>query len=398
MSKDKTGWNKYRRGPAQSNSTEIVCTIDSLGTGGEGVARHDGQVVFVPFTLPGEKVKVKPLVRKKTFIRGQLVQIVQSSAHRLTPPCPHFGHCGGCDWQHVPYAMQLQAKTQHLTDALQRIGAQHEIPMQPMLPSDNEYHYRNRIQGVIRQGRFHFKQRGSNQLVAISQCAIAEDAINVVLANDIKSARDGRVEIAVHGNDVSIVSLNDGHVDDTGFRQVNTAVSEHLTTLIESITKQHKGERCIDLYCGRGHWTINMARSFPQGSIIGVDASEQNIRAAREASQQAGVSNVRFQHGRVEKLLKSLPLQDSFCIVDPPRAGLDEQVCQALCQHAPRTIAYISCHPASLARDLSQLTAQHFRLDSVTPLDMFPQTAHIESVSVLSRVKEADALSAADRS
>lgn len=393
MSKDKTGWNRYRRGPVQTNSTEIVCTIDSLGTGGEGVARHDGQVVFVPFTLPGEQVKVKPLVRKKSFIRGQIVKIMKRSAHRLSPPCPHFEQCGGCDWQHVPYTMQLQAKTQHLSDALQRIGAQQQIPMQPMLPSNAEYHYRNRIQGVIRQGQFHFKQRGSDQLVAISQCAIAENAINDALANDIAAAPEGRVEIAVQNNNVSIVSLNDGHVNDTGFRQVNTYVSERLTTLIESIAKEHHGNRYIDLYCGRGHWSIDMAQSFPNGSIIGVDASEKNIRAARETAQQAGLSNVRFQHGRVEKLLKQLPLQDSFCIVDPPRAGLDEQVCQALCQHAPHKIAYISCHPASLARDLSLLTAQRFKLESVTPLDMFPQTAHIESVTVLSRVNEVDSLS-----
>ena len=375
----------------------MLVTIDSLGTGGEGVARHDGQVVFVPFTLPGEQVKVKPVVRKKTFIRAQLVQIVKASPHRLTPPCAHFGHCGGCDWQHVPYDMQLQAKTQHLSDALQRIGAQHEIPMQPMQPSGTHYHYRNRIQGVIRRGQFHFKQRGSNQLVAISQCAIAEDAINTVLASEIDSVHEGRVEIAVQGNEVSIVALNDEPVDDTGFRQVNTQVNERLTTLIEAIAGQHQGKRCIDLYCGRGHWTLDMARSFPHGSVIGVDASEQNINAAREAAQLAELSNVRFQHGRVEKLLKSLPLQDSFCIVDPPRAGLDEKVCQALCSNAPHKIAYISCHPASLARDLSLLTAERFKLESVTPLDMFPQTAHIESVSVLSRMNGADAPALTDR-
>lgn len=370
----------------RTDSNEIVCTIHSLVNGGDGVARHAGQVIFIPFTVPGEKVKVKLVERKKSFIRGQLVQIIERSPQRLAAPCPHFEHCGGCDWQHLPYAMQLQAKTQHLSDALQRIGALQEIPMQPMLPSDNDYHYRNRIQGVIYQGRFHFKQRGSRQLVAISQCAIAEKTINETLANDIEHAPEGRVEIAVHGDAVSIVALKDEQDDDTGFRQVNTSVSERLTSMIKSIAIEHPGDHCIDLYCGRGHWTIDMAKSIPHASVLGVDSSEKNIRAARDAAQQAGLSNVHFQHGRVEKLLKSLPLQNSFCIVDPPRAGLDEKVCRALCQHAPQKIAYISCHPASLARDLSILTAQHFTLNSVTGLDMFPQTAHIESMSVLSRV------------
>lgn len=386
MSKDKTGWNKYRRGPARTNDTEITLQIDSLGNNGDGVGRYRGQVIFVPFTLPGERVKVKPVVRRKSFVRAQVVQTLESSEQRQTPPCPYFGECGGCDWQHVPYAMQLDAKIQHLRDALQRIGHQSDALIQAIVPSDSAFHYRNRIQGVLRNGRFHFKQRGSDQLVEVNSCAIAEESINAVLASTPVSDLEGRVEISVSDDDISIVALNDDHSTDTGFRQVNTRVSEHLARMINAIAEQHQGKRIIDLYCGQGNWSIDMARHYPESTVIGVDASERNIRLARETALKADIPNVRFQHGRVENLLKSLPLDNSFCIVDPPRAGLDEKTCLALCENPPDRIVYISCHPASLARDLAMLTNLTFRLDAVTPLDMFPQTAHLECVSILSRV------------
>ncbi|MFK7857758.1 MAG: class I SAM-dependent RNA methyltransferase [Granulosicoccus sp.] len=385
MSKDKSGWNKYRRGPARSTSTDITLDIDSLGNNGEGVGRHLGQVVFVPFTLPGERVRIKPTIRKKSYIRGHVLEILKGSPERQTPPCAYFGQCGGCDWQHLPYELQLDAKVQHLTDALMRIGKIEKPVINPIIPSNNEFHYRNRIQGEIRKGKFHYRQRGSNELVSVERCVIAEEAINAHLQDTALDSQQGRVELAVNGDAVSVLPMNDDSSTDAGFRQVNTAMSEHLSNLLASIARQHHDKRCIDLYCGRGNWSIDLAEHYPDSHIIGVDASADNIRIARNLALDAGLSNVRFQNGRVEKLLKSLPMEDSFCIVDPPRAGLDEAVCLGLCEDAPHIIVYISCHPASLARDLAILTETKFALECVTPLDMFPQTAHLESLSVLSR-------------
>ncbi|MFK8082335.1 MAG: class I SAM-dependent RNA methyltransferase [Granulosicoccus sp.] len=383
MSKDKSGWNKYRRGPARTTSNDMIVDIDSLGNNGEGVGRHEGQVVFVPYTLPGERVRVKPTSRKKSFIRGQVLETLKSSPDRQTPPCHYFGQCGGCDWQHLPYELQLDAKVQHLIEVLTRIGKIDHPPIKPIIASDKPFNYRNRIQGVVRNKQFHYRQRSSSELVAINNCVIAEDVINEYLDAAAFDGLDGKVEIAVNDGELSVLPINDDNATDAGFRQVNTCVNEHLTRLLASIASEHHDKRCIDLYCGRGNWSIDMAQRYPDTHVIGVDSSETNIGIARDRAINAGISNVRFQHGRVEKLLKSLPLASSFCIVDPPRAGLDEAVCSALCHNPPQVIVYISCHPASLARDLALLIQGGFKLESMTPLDMFPQTAHLETLSIL---------------
>ena len=390
MSKDKTGWDKYRRGPVRKDANTITVTIESLSNNGDGIGRHDGQVVFVPATLPGERVTARVSVRKKSLIKAQLTDIHTESSERQTPPCQWFGKCGGCDWQHVPYPMQLLAKTGHLSDALQRIGHLQDVPIATMIASPQPYAYRNRIQGTIKNGQFHYRARGSDQLVEVSECAIAEPAINQRLAESLADCPDGRVELALQDDEVSILPLNEFSSTQEGFRQVNTAVSEHLRVMLEEVATRYNGKRCIDLYCGRGNWSIAMASRHPDMSVIGVDASEDNIQAARQSALDAELANIRFQQGRVEKLLASLPLNNSFCIVDPPRAGLATDVCNALCTHPPDHLVYISCHPASLARDLAILTRTQFSIDSVTPLDMFPQTAHLECLAVLTSNSQRD--------
>ena len=388
MSKDKTGWDKYRRGPVRANTSELTVTIDSLGNNGDGIARHDGKVVFVPLTLPGERVRIKPVTRKKSFIRAQVLETLESSEVRQTPPCEYFGRCGGCDWQHAPYPMQLDAKVQSLTDSLVRIGKLDNPTINPIVASEAIYHYRNRIQGVIKGGRFHYRHRGSDQMLAINSCTLAEDAINAHLGDEaaLSQGPQGRVEIASTDDGVSVLPINEENSTEAGFRQVNTAVASRLALLLDTVSAPLDTDSCIDLYCGRGTWSIDIAQRHPHSRVIGIDASEDNIRLAREQSLETGLTNLRFQQGRVESIMKSLPLTNSFCIVDPPRAGLATTVCSALCENPPRHIVYISCHPASLARDLALLTADRFKLTSVTPLDMFPQTAHLETLSLLSRV------------
>ena len=281
--------------------------------------------------------------------------------------------------------MQLRAKAKHLSETLQRIGQLQDMPFASIVASPEPYAYRNRIQGVINNGRFHFRVRNSNQLVAVTQCAIAEPAINQRLKQSLTNGPQGRVELAAKADGVSILPLNEANSTQDGFRQVNTAVSEHLNSLVDQITGGYKGKHCIDLYCGRGYWSIDIARRNPTMSIIGVDASDDNIQFARKRALEFGLSNLQFRQGRVEKLLTSLPLNNSFCIVDPPRAGLAAGVCKALCANPPEQIVYISCHPASLARDLALLTQTQFVVERITPLDMFPQTAHLECFTVLTR-------------
>ncbi len=386
MSKDKSGWNKYRRGPVNRDKTISAVRIDSLSSNGDGVGRLDGQVVFVPFTLPGEKISLKQVSKKRKLIHAQIEEILEPSDQRQQPPCAVFGDCGGCDWQHLPYDLQLTAKTQQLQDALQRIGKFENPPIEPIVASPSAFHYRNRIRGHVESGQFHFNQRASAQKVAIDQCHIADEAINTYLSEGNLEGVKGKVELAVDDEGlVRVMAVDEQQSTDAGFRQVNTAVSNLLSEKINSAAEHFTGETLIDLYCGQGTWSIELAQRFTQCQLLGVDSSKQNIHIANQKVQQAKLSNVRFEQGRVEERLRSMPLADSFCIVDPPRAGLAPELCQALCGNNPTTLVYISCHAASLARDLQLLCDSGMRLQSVTPLDMFPQTAHLETLSILKR-------------
>jgi len=378
--KDKTGWNKYRhkRKPVEPKEAELQ--IESLTNSGDGLGRLDERVVFVPYTLPGDRVRIKITQRKKTYALAEVIDIVEPGEHRREARCAYFERCGGCDWQHVPYSLQLDAKEQQLKDTLERIGNLGPIPIQPIVSGSKEFGYRNRIQGEIRGGQFHYKRRRSDQRIAISHCDIAEPAINDYLKDGLEDQSNGRVEIAVVDDTIKVVPVNEKNSTELGFRQVNTEVSELLSSRILSLVKQSQWQQIVDLYCGRGTWTNEIASSYQEKQLIGVDSSADNIRVAREESQRKKLTNIEFHQSPVEKLINKLPLESSLCIFDPPRAGLDSSICDGIIKRKPPELIYVSCHPATLARDLKLLVDGGYHVKSLLPLDMFPQTAHLESL------------------
>ena len=378
--KDKAGWNKYRKKRVSIAPKEAELLIESLTNSGDGLGRLDERVVFVPHTMPGDKVKIKITQRKKTYALAEVIELVEPSPDRIEPKCTYFAQCGGCDWQHVPYPLQLTAKVEQLKDTLQRIGGLGEISIQPIISSDQPYGYRNRIQGEIRQSAFHYKRRRSDQRIAISRCEIAEKPINEWLESDRGDSPTGRVEIALVDDQVVVLPINDNNSTELGFRQVNSHVSNLLTEKLLSIIEHSACKTIIDLYCGRGTWTNLIATNHPDKEIVGVDSSPDNIKTAKENAQINKLNNVRFQQATVEKTIRSLPVSSSLCIVDPPRAGLDGKVCESLIHSRPEELIYISCHPATLARDLKLFTEAGYNISSLIPLDMFPQTAHLESL------------------
>ncbi|MFK7893240.1 MAG: TRAM domain-containing protein, partial [Granulosicoccus sp.] len=236
--KDKTGWNKYRhkRKSATYEDTELV--IESLTNAGDGLGRQDQRVVFVPYTMPGDRVKIKFTQRKKTYALAEVVEMLEPAAERVDARCSYFERCGGCDWQHVPYELQLQAKAQQLQDTLERIGKFTELPLQPIIASDQPYQYRNRIQGEISDGKFHYKWRRSDQRIAISRCEIANESINEWLQSGLSDAPEGRVEIAVIDDHIEVVPVSNDNSTELGFRQVNEHVSKTLTNLLLDIVAE----------------------------------------------------------------------------------------------------------------------------------------------------------------
>jgi len=362
--------------------------IEDVAFGGKGVGRENGKAVFVPFTIDGEMISAQITREKKQFAEAEVVDLQERSPHRVNPECPYFGRCGGCSYQHIDYEHQLAIKWRQVRDVLQRIGKFKDIPMRPIIPSPISYAYRNRITVHAQNGVIGFFRRDSHRLIDIERCPISLDEVNQALTElRARAPRDGHYTLrAQSGPRV--------------FSQANDAVANALRDLIARLLPGDQG-LLIDAYCGAGFFAKRLLEKFER--IIGIDWDKFAIAAAMENA--TGKEN--YIVGDVDVELKRLLQIDGVeaavsaairggiagdtpattVIVDPPATGLTENVRQALIDAAPATLIYVSCNPPTLARDLREME-QKFAIESVTPLDMFPQTAEIE-VAVHLRVHSA---------
>ncbi len=371
---------KHHSASGKLKGKELQVDIVSLTNTGDGLARHDNQVVFVPYTMPGDTVRIKVLQDKGSFLIASLLEIVAESPDRIIPSCDYFGKCGGCDWLHIPYQLQLDVKVNELRETLSRIGGLPDTEIQEIIASPKSTRYRNRIQGHIQDNAFHFMRRGSNKLIAIRQCEIADARINQRIAQGFKDIARGKVELSVSDEKVLLTPKLAKGGGDGGFRQVNTEMGLVLHDLVLSTLRTGEFESVNDLYCGRGEWTNAIAQLLPNASVVGIDAMPENIALAESHAAREGLQNVNYVQALVEEALSRFEVKNSFCIVDPPRAGLDTAVTKALCRRPARELIYVSCHAASLARDLKILTDGGYEITLIQPLDMFPQTAHLETL------------------
>ena len=353
--------------------------IEDVAFGGKGVAREQRKVVFVPYTIEGEMVSAELVREKKQFAEAELVEVKQSSPDRVAPECPYFGRCGGCAYQHIDYQHQLAIKWRQVRDALQRIGKLKDVPMRPIVPSPRQYAYRNRITVHVQDGVIGFFQRDSNRLIDIERCPISRDEVNGALAElrDQKHLRDGHYTLRA-GSEPRV------------FSQVNDKVAQALRNLIIDLVPPNQ-KLLVDAYCGAGFFAKALLDKFER--VIGVDWDRFAIAAAKENASrketyvagdvedvEAAVSAA-FASGCVQPCALGTSAPTTI-IVDPPATGLTEGVRKAISNLAPETLIYVSCDPPTLARDL-RLLHEKFATESVTPLDMFPQTAEIEVVAHL---------------
>jgi 23S rRNA (uracil1939-C5)-methyltransferase len=347
--------------------------IRDIAFGGKGVARENGKAVFVPYTIEGETVSAEVVREKKQFAEAELVNIKESSPHRVPPECPYFGRCGGCAYQHIDYEHQLAIKWRQVRDALQRIGKLKDIPMRPIIPSPKQYGYRSRITVHAQDGVIGFFRRDSHRLIDIERCPISRDEVNRALA-ELRTqphVRDGHYTLRASSRP-------------RGFSQTNDAVANALRDLVDNLVAPDQ-QLLIDAYCGAGFFAKALLDKFER--VIGLDWD----RFAIEAARQNATAKERYIAGEIEVELtrsngflavegdaRRLESRRSLTlIVDPPATGLSENVRRAVIDLAPATLIYVSCNPATLARDLKELHGK-FMINSVTPLDMFPQTAEIE--------------------
>ena len=347
-------------------------------------------VVFVPFGLPGETVRVRLVERKRNFARGEIVARLNDAPERVVPACPYFGRCGGCDWQHMAYADQLRAKTALVAEQLARIGKFADPPLRPCIASPSAYEYRNHarlhVTATQQPGRIGYRAARSHAVVPVADCPICEPALRAQIADWAERRLDpmqgNEIELRTWVDTVEVRGL--AYAAGEGvFFQANTAVAGLLVEAVLDTLALGGGERVLDLYCGVGLFTVPIAQRGAQ--VTGVEANptaaadaERNLRTAGAAGQILAAD--------VADALRSSPVAGQSwdaVLLDPPRTGVDSPALAALIAlHAPRVV-YVSCEPATLARDLRLLVDGGYRLQWAQPFDMFPQTRHVETLALL---------------
>ncbi len=361
--------------------------IEDVAFGGKGVGRKQGKAVFVPYTIEGEIVSAEIVREKKQFAEAELVEVKQRSPDRVEPQCPYFGRCGGCAYQHINYEHQLAIKWRQVRDALQRIGKLKDVPMRPIIPSPKQYAYRNRITVHAQDGVIGFFRRDSHQLIDIERCPISTDEVNRALTQLRAQpyVRDGHYTLRASASP-------------RVFSQTNDEVANALRDLVVNLIPSDQ-ELLIDAYCGAGFFAKALLDKFER--VIGIDWDKFAIAAAKENAtaketyiasdvevelQQVGAVHLNrpprsnsADSARLRSIAPTFERERVTLIVDPPATGLSGSVRKAIVDLAPTTLIYVSCNPPTLARDLKELH-QKFIVESVTPLDMFPQTAEIEVV------------------
>jgi 23S rRNA (uracil1939-C5)-methyltransferase len=431
-------------------SAEIVeLTLTTLTYGGDALGRLDDpntgtgrRAVFVPFGLPGERVRVRLAEEKRGFARGELLEVLEASPDRIMPRCKHFFtprstaeggeviFCGGCQYQHMSYAAQLKAKTEILRDQLQRIGKIQNPPVSPTVASPSPWNYRNHVQfHLTRKGKLGFirasaSSEAAENVLAIEECHLPEAPINalwpqlefepdtgiervslrtgtdadlmLVLESDSPDTPELEIEAGisvVHIFDESSVVIagqdhlnmhvldRDFRVSDASFFQVNTGMTEkivdHLLTNL-SITPT---TNLLDVYCGVGLFSAFFAPKCKR--IVGVESAKSACNDYIFNLDE--FDNVDLYEGRAEDVITHIDIKPDVVIVDPPRAGLDRSALDGIVRLNPVTIAYVSCDPATLARDAARLINDGYILRAVTPFDLFPQTHHLESISLFEK-------------
>ena len=423
---------------------KVELTVTALSHAGEGIGRYEGRAVFVPFALPGEVVRAEIIEEKKNLSRARLVEVVTPSPDRVAPRCPHHFSleaplspigdggeglgvraCGGCQLQHLAYPAQLEFKQQTVVEQFRRVGGFANPPVRPTLPAPAPFNYRNHVQfSLTPEGQLGFQAAGSHRIVPIRECHLLAPAlaalfprINIESLPDIEhltlrvGAEDDALVIfeseedapevelelpasaallrpdgatlALAGSDyiVEVVRGRPFKISAGSFFQVNTALAEALVGLALEGLALREGETVLDLYCGVGLFSAFLAPIARQ--VVGVEAFLPAVNDA--AVNLDEFENIELYVALAEEVLPGLGLKFDAGVLDPPRAGCAPIVVEALITSGAARIVYVSCDPATLARDARRLAAGGLALDWVQPLDMFPQTYHVECVAKFSR-------------
>ncbi|MCI0801524.1 MAG: 23S rRNA (uracil(1939)-C(5))-methyltransferase RlmD [Chloroflexi bacterium] len=383
----------------------VTLLLTSWGRLGEAMAEFDGRNVFVAGGIPGERVVAEVVKVHRKYVSAKVVEVLEASPDRVEPPCPYYGVCTGCQWQHLSYDAQLKTKREKVTDALRRVGGLEDPPVSEVIPSPDQYGYRNHARFTInREGALGFVNRETRQFLRIEKCLLMHDGVNTLLEGlqdrcgetTQLSIRAGKYsgdyliqpylvhpDIKIPTGQKRYTESVDGRnfdVSSPSFFQVNVDQAAAAANLVRDRLHLTPDDVLLDAYTGVGTFAILLAPSVKQ-----VIAVEESSAAVADAKQNAGeLQNLDFILGRTEDVLRNLPVKPDVVVLDPPRSGCQPRALESLIELAPSRVAYISCDAETLGRDLKILCQGGYRLDEVAPLDMFPQTHHVECVAFLS--------------
>lgn len=423
----------------------FAVTIEKLTHGGRGLGFIDGKAVFVPLSAPGDRILCRPLAVKKRHIEAEPVEILERAVLRRSPPCPLFGSCGGCQWQHLPSAEQALWKERIFAGLFAKNSISADL--EPIVPADTEFHYRNRVQFKCRLTAagfvIGFYRSGSHFVVDVERCLLLRPELQEVLAQlrarmpespcpegvpqiDVSCGDDRAVQLVVHLLPSAVAPMSDwlrelacrynwtlsvqsgrkdslcrlsGRADQRldltpyglrlqvgpgGFAQINPLQNLALIDTVCRYAGLTGAERVLDLFCGAGNFSLPLAQQAAW--LDGVEFYAPAIADARSNAEANRIANVAFHAGDALERCAHLLQENTYDLVvlDPPRTGCYDLV-RRLVAAQPERIIYVSCDPATLVRDLQPLLHRGYRLEASRPFDLFPQTWHIESVTLLRR-------------
>jgi 23S rRNA (uracil1939-C5)-methyltransferase len=408
----------------------FILKLTQMAHGGPALGRHEGKVIFVPYALPGETVRVEIETSKKGWAQARLVEVIEPSPERVTPACPHFGPdaCGGCQWQHMSYTAQLAHKTEVVREQLARLGGLIDAHVQPTRAVGEPWGYRNHVQLHASPDGLGYVAADGQRVEPVGICPIMhplvaelfeelnieiEELEGLTLRAGINTGQqlvifetvdDEPFELTVDRPVSCVLLLSDGtpvilvgrdhffervagkdyRVSAGSLFQVNTAGAQALVDTVAAYLAPKSHETLLDLYCGVGLFSLALAGQV--GQIVAVEGHPIAAADAQFNVQAAGLDNVRVVENEASAALATLGERVHAVVADPPRSGCGPAVIGQLVALEPERLVYVACDPATLARDAKSLAAAGYRLVEVQPLDLFPQTYHIESVGLFSKL------------
>lgn len=396
----------FRSGPYEYHE-ETIIDINNLTNTGLGVGRdEDNWVIFVPYCIPGEKVKARIFRNHKNHSEADLVEIISHSKYRVDPSCKYYGKCGGCQYQHIQYDEQLKWKKQQVIELLKfMVGT--EAPVNDIISSPVKYNYRSKITPHFNKpkngelGAIGFQQFGRRSLIDIDHCKIAKKNINNTL-KDIRydilqkssSYKKGATILIrsdhqekIHTKADSIAEEMVGQIKFNfpagSFFQNNPYILEKFTDHVRKEAKSNDSKFLVDAYCGAGLFALTSAKAFDE--VTGIEISDDSILWAKKNLQKNKIGNVKFISGKIENLFSDIEYRndETSVIIDPPRKGCSEDFLLQLFKYNPRKVVYVSCNPATQMRDLKLFIKNGYKLKRTQPFDLFPQTRHLECIMTL---------------